>query len=193
MKYIKKFEKFDEDVLNKDIVVYRSENKRKAKYVNGNIYFATTKQATQFGTTIFYTTINKGKRVLDLDNNNLPVEVLKTPKKLSQYIIDNEYYATKKGDEYAIMSNTKDSFLFKHGWSDNFDYVAGEPCWTFTNTNNREIFWIISPVNNEYDIDAEYEPYKNKYILFDIDKSEMMKSFDSDTEALEWFNHNILN
>jgi hypothetical protein len=198
MKYLKKFEKFDGEFLNKDLVVYRSSNTPKPKFVTGKLYFTTSKQAAKFGRDVFYTILEKGTKVCDLDNVKLEDDLVSNLKKLTSYLKENDYVAVKKTDlngidEYVLLeAKTKDIFLFKHGWSDNFDYVAGEPCWTYTNVNNRELFWIISPVKNEYDIDSEYEPYKNKFVLFDISKSEMMKTFDSDTEAIDWFNTNIL-
>jgi hypothetical protein len=198
MKYLKKFEKFDGEFLNKDLIVYRCNTTPKSKLATGKLYFATTKQAAKFGRDIFYTIIEKGVKVCDLDNIKIEDNIISNPKKLTAYLKENDYVAAKKTnldgvDEFILLdTKTKDKFLFKHGWSDNFDYVAGEPCWTYTNVNNRELFWVISPVKNEYDIDSEYEPYKNKYVLFDVTKSELMKTFDTDTDAINWFNANIL-
>jgi hypothetical protein len=191
MKYVKTFENFSGDVLSKDLQAYRVENMRKPTYMEGKLYVDSLEHASQFGEQILINTLKKGMKVYDMDKDG----AVKS-KSLKSKLLKQGYEVTKKetdyGVEYVVLKPTelpKDKFYFKIGWSDNFDFMAGEPCWFYFDANKKEQFWILSPVGNHHDVelDPELQKYKNKYVLFDVEKAAMIKDFDTDQEALIWF------
>jgi hypothetical protein len=189
MIYIKTFENFSDNILQKDIQVYRVENMANASYINGKLYVDSLLYASQLGENILTNTLKQGLKVFEIDG-----EKNENAKKLKSRLLKEGYDAVKKttnlGVEYVVFDTTempKDKFYFKIGWSDSFDHMAGEPCWFYFDSEKREKYWILSPVGNEHEVDAEMEQYKHKYILFDVESAEMLKSFDTDQEALVWF------
>jgi hypothetical protein len=189
MKYVKTFENFNDNVLAKDITVYRAENMKKSSYVDGKLYVDSLVYASQLGDQILTNTLKKGWKVYDMDKADE-----KKNKNLKERLMKEGYDVTKKethfGVEYVVLNPkdlAKDKFYFKIGWSDNFDFMAGEPCWFYFDTNKKEQYWILSPVGNEHEVDKELEAYRHKYVLFDVEKAELIKAFDTDQEALIWF------